>query len=90
MSPATAHEPQLRMRVFAGPNGSGKSTIIHAVRNTTIAGRKLDVGYYINADDIAGKLLTNSFNFSEYKLDVVFLSRQCSHIRPTWRLCKKQ
>lgn len=44
------------MRIFAGPNGSGKSTIINAVRNTIINDRSVDIGYYINADDIAKQL----------------------------------
>lgn len=59
---------QLRLRVFAGPNGSGKSTIIQSVRNTFINGRTIDLGIYINADDIASTLLEDKFTFSSYKV----------------------
>ena len=61
---------QLRLRVFAGPNGSGKSTIIQSVKNTTINGRKIDLGIYINADDIAALLRNNKFSFSPYQVSV--------------------
>jgi predicted ATP-binding protein involved in virulence len=59
---------QLRLRIFAGPNGSGKSTIIKSIRNAVINGRKIDIGIYINADDIAAKLLKGQFSFSPYKV----------------------
>lgn len=59
---------QLRLRVFAGPNGSGKSTIIKAVRGTIIGGKKVDFGYYINADDITQLLLQDKFSFSSFRL----------------------
>jgi predicted ABC-type ATPase len=45
-------KPQLH--VFAGPNGSGKSTIISDLR------KKLDLGVYINADDLHKELLSKS------------------------------
>lgn len=61
---------QLRLRVFAGPNGSGKSTIIQSVKNTTINDRKIDLGIYINADDIAGLLRNNKFSFAPYQISV--------------------
>jgi predicted ABC-type ATPase len=61
---------QLRLRVFAGPNGSGKSTIIQSVKNTTINDRKIDLGIYINADDIAGLLKNNKFSFAPYQISV--------------------
>jgi hypothetical protein len=46
----------LRLRVFAGPNGSGKSTIINEVRSVRVDGRAIDLGVYINADDLAREL----------------------------------
>lgn len=69
-----------RLRVFAGPNGSGKSTIIKAIQNAVINGRKLDFGSYINADEIAASLLKNDFSFSYYgvtvtKTDIILFAR---------------
>ena len=61
---------QLRLRVFAGPNGSGKSTIIQSVKNTIVNGRKIDLGIYINADDIATLLINNKFSFTPYQVSV--------------------
>lgn len=59
--------PQLRLRVFAGPNGSGKSTVIKAIRETRVQENiKLDIGTYINADDIAQCLSISAFSFKEY------------------------
>lgn len=60
----------LRMRVFAGPNGSGKSTIIASVSNTQINGRSIDLGLYINADDIARSLRKGLFSFSSFSIVV--------------------
>lgn len=61
--------PQLRLRVFAGPNGSGKSTVIKEIRETEVReNRKLDVGIYINADDIAQKLKSGKFTFDPYNV----------------------
>lgn len=60
---STSTSQTLRLRVFAGPNGSGKSTVIQHVRNYKVDGKKIDFGYYINADDIAKALLQNSFSF---------------------------
>lgn len=55
------------MRVFAGPNGSGKTSVIKSILNTEVkAGKKLDFGIYINADDIATTLRTGKFNFKDY------------------------
>ncbi|MFW0717416.1 hypothetical protein [Pedobacter sp. N23S346] len=60
---------QLRLRVFAGPNGSGKSTIIKTIRSTQVnENQKLDVGIYINADDIAQNLKTGRFTFTPYQV----------------------
>jgi predicted ABC-type ATPase len=60
---------QLRLRIFAGPNGSGKSTVITAVSNfKTEDGHKIDLGYYINADDIAVALTRVTFTFGSYDL----------------------
>jgi predicted ABC-type ATPase len=60
----------LRLRVFAGPNGSGKSTIIQSVKSTKAGSNLLEIGQYINADDIAVRLAGNSFSFTDY--DVTF------------------
>lgn len=50
-----------RLRVFAGPNGSGKSTITQIVR------KYVDLGVYVNADDIKVSLQNNRLlDFSEY------------------------
>ncbi len=59
---------ELRLRVFAGPNGSGKSTIIEAVRNHKVSEIPVDFGMYVNADDLAKKLLTEEIDFSSYSV----------------------
>ncbi|WP_345948966.1 hypothetical protein ABDD95_19150 [Mucilaginibacter sp. PAMB04274] len=64
--PATS---QLRLRVFAGPNGSGKSTVIKSIRESEASGRQIDVGVYINADDIARALSEDKFSFNVYELE---------------------
>lgn len=57
---------QKRLRIFAGPNGSGKSTIINIIRDNGI-----DLGVYVNADEINLKLLTGEgVNFSDYNLNI--------------------
>ncbi|WP_285009596.1 hypothetical protein [Pedobacter faecalis] len=62
--------PQLRLRVFAGPNGSGKSTVIKSIRETEVDDNiKLDVGVYINADDIAKDLSAGDFSFQSYSVE---------------------
>lgn len=59
----------LRLRVFAGPNGSGKSTIINIVRDVTDKKSKpLEMGHYINADDIASSLHSNNFSFNTFNI----------------------
>ncbi len=61
---------QLRLRVFAGPNGSGKSTVIKEIRESKVSENlKLDVGVYINADDIAQELRNNEFTFTSYHVE---------------------
>lgn len=65
---ASSASSQLRLRVFAGPNGSGKSTVIKSIREIESSGRLIDVGVYINADDIALALSENSFTFAAYDL----------------------
>ncbi|WP_172623203.1 zeta toxin family protein [Flavisolibacter ginsenosidimutans] len=67
---STKPQSQLRLRVFAGPNGSGKSTVIHYVRNIKVKKHFIDFGYYINADDIAVQLRSNSFSFAAFDLNV--------------------
>jgi predicted ABC-type ATPase len=64
----TDAEKELRMRVFAGPNGSGKSTIIQAVREYTERGQHIEFGTYINADDIANVLKSQTLSFNEYEV----------------------
>lgn len=68
--PSTNQQTQLRLRVFAGPNGSGKSTVIKYVRKLKANGRRIDFGYYINADDIAAQLRKGEFRFSQYDLTI--------------------
>jgi len=58
------------MRVFAGPNGSGKSTVIERVKKHRSAGKLIDFGFYINADDIAVSLLGKGFSFTSYGMVV--------------------
>jgi predicted ABC-type ATPase len=60
----------LRLRIFAGPNGSGKSTIIQSVRETIVNGRKIDMGFYINADDIVLQIRERRFSFDEFAIKV--------------------
>lgn len=55
---------QKRLRIFAGPNGSGKSTIINIVREHGV-----DMGVYINADEIKKDFQKNEFlNFELFGL----------------------
>jgi len=60
---------QLRLRVFAGPNGSGKSTVVKSIREAKVDGKPIDFGIYINADDIALALKTDSFSFKAYEVE---------------------
>jgi len=56
-----------RLRMFAGPNGSGKSTVFNEIK----ADYDLDMGVYLNADEIEKKLRKkNSFDISDYNLSV--------------------
>lgn len=66
----SAGKKELRLRIFAGPNGSGKSLIVNEVRNTTVHGSPLDLGIYINADEIADALTASTFTFSSYQVSV--------------------
>jgi predicted ABC-type ATPase len=68
-SPSTKSD-HLRLRIFAGPNGSGKSTVIDYVRKVKIGRKRIDFGYYINADDIAQDLKKGSFSFNEFDIEV--------------------
>ena len=54
--------------MFAGPNGSGKSTVIQQVKIFTSGDKKIDLGQYINADDIAVSISQNSFTFTPFKI----------------------
>jgi predicted ABC-type ATPase len=58
----------LRLRVFAGPNGSGKTTVIRFIRRQKINGRKIDLGFFVNADDIAEDLMKTGVSFNKYKI----------------------
>ena len=52
---------QKRLRIFAGPNGSGKSTL------TTIIKDMVNLGVYINADDILNAIQTvKRIDFADY------------------------
>lgn len=57
-----------RMRVFAGPNGSGKTTIFKGL----LADNKVNLGVYVNADDIEKELTSanGSLSFSQFNLVV--------------------
>jgi ABC-type cobalamin/Fe3+-siderophores transport system ATPase subunit len=56
-----------RMRVFAGPNGSGKTTIFKGM----LANEKIQLGAYVNADEIEKALLeTGLLDFSIFHLIV--------------------
>jgi predicted ABC-type ATPase len=56
------------MRVFAGPNGSGKSTIFEEVKHYEVEGKHIDLGVYVNADDIAKDLRNGIFDVGKYSL----------------------
>jgi len=52
--------------MIAGPNGSGKSTMIELLR------KSVDLGIYVNADDIEASLLKKSFlHFEEYAIKTI-------------------
>lgn len=55
------------MRIFAGPNGSGKTTIFKA----TLKDNQVDLGVYVNADDIESQLQINRFlAFDQFSLEL--------------------
>ncbi len=59
--------PIKRMRVFAGPNGSGKTTIFKGI----LFENKVDLGIYVNADEIEAELSTkNEIDFSKFQIFV--------------------
>lgn len=53
-----------RMRVFAGPNGSGKTTIFKEILNK----EKINLGVYINADEIEIDLSSGKLNFDKFQI----------------------
>jgi predicted ABC-type ATPase len=56
-----------RMRVFAGPNGSGKTTIFKGI----LTENKVNLGVYVNADEIEAQLNLNSpIDFNPYQIIV--------------------
>lgn len=58
-----------RMRVFAGPNGSGKSTMKAQVAQAEVQGQRIDLGVYVNPDEIEMILLrTKRLDFRRYKV----------------------
>lgn len=62
-------EWQPRLRVFAGPNGSGKSIMKQQVMRTTVRGRPLNLGVYVNADEIAVTLREHRrIDLSEFRI----------------------
>lgn len=65
----TSSKGELRLRVFAGPNGSGKSAIVNEVRQTKVNGYPLDIGMFINADDIGKALSEGSFSFKNFDIE---------------------
>ncbi len=69
---------QLRLRVFAGPNESGKSTVIKSIRESESSGRLIDLGTYVNADDIA---CAESPEINKYR--VLLRKTQGGHDVPT-------
>lgn len=59
--------PNKRLRMFAGPNGSGKSTVFNEIKTEY----NLDLGVYLNADDIEIKLKRKeSIHLADYNLSV--------------------
>lgn len=63
--------PTPKLRVFAGPNGSGKSIMKRQVEQTVVNGRRVDLGIYVNADEIAKTLRESSeLDLSEYQVVV--------------------
>lgn len=65
-----------RLRLFAGPNGSGKSTIIKAIKE-----KGLNLGIYLNADDLEVKLRRDRFiDLNEYGLEDIAEEEFLSYI----------
>lgn len=60
-----------RLRIFAGPNGSGKTSVLYNLLNE----KNVNLGVYVNADDIEKKLKTG-LNFSDYTINVQALEIQ--------------
>ncbi|AFU69949.1 addiction module toxin protein, zeta toxin-like protein [Psychroflexus torquis ATCC 700755] len=57
--------PNKRLRMFAGPNGSGKTTVFNEIKIEY----DLDLGIYLNADEIEKKLKKkNSISISDFNL----------------------
>ena len=57
------------MRVFAGPNGSGKSIMKQQVMRTVVDGRPVNLGVYVNADEIAAQLRkTRRLDLKDFKV----------------------
>ena len=65
MSRDTAQK-QLRLRIVAGPNGSGKSTVTKFIRKQKVNSRRIDFGFYVNADDISITLAKENIQFKKY------------------------
>jgi len=62
-------EHQPRLRVFAGPNGSGKSIMKQQVMRTVVGGRQVNLGVYVNADEIAARLRkTRRLDLKDFKV----------------------
>lgn len=56
-----------RIRIFAGPNGSGKSTLFQI-----LSAENVDLGAFINADEILVSLKEGCIDFSQYDLELDF------------------
>lgn len=70
MQAKKAAKRTLRMRVFAGPNGSGKSTMYRQVSTQPLNGRLIDLGVYVNPDDISKALREKGFiDLKDYALN---------------------
>jgi len=71
--------PETRMRVFAGPNGSGKSMMYRQVRSARVEGRSINLGNYLNPDEIAKSLRENGV--LDLKADLGIERQRASLIR---------
>lgn len=76
------------MRVFAGPNGSGKSMMYKQVRTTVVDDRPVNLGSYLNPDDIAKTLkdtgeldLKNAFGIERNRASLIRFAHSSGLLR---------